>query len=341
MAPIPVATAALTNPSGCEAPSRKLKALAACSSIYSAHLSVIQCLKLPLLAQKIVREQAKQHLLRIGHGTYIPLFVRPHLRRPPLAALTPGTIGLLYGIAFSMKHEGSKTLAFMLNHEDQWRAIATQSDSVFRGSNFFRCRVWNNKALHHEAVRTVCIQQSCSAYTFFANEFCNASKRYIQTQRLRQLRCKKAKLHLAAVSRLGVHEDTHHACGWWVYLKIEVQQLQKHFTLQNRKGRFDGAFVLAASLQTKLYGDAGKCEAVVLRSGEKLVDHGAKDKKQRVENLYRRVEREEFFQRQDRFFRHHKVRRLTAREQPQTLALLSQTNHNLHLRQAGEFTECM
>src|SRR5579859_5679865 len=81
--------------SGSEAPSRKLNALAACSSIYR---SVIQSLYLPTILHKITGQAATKRGVIMAPGHQIPLFDRPECWVPPIAGRRPGSISSLDGV---------------------------------------------------------------------------------------------------------------------------------------------------------------------------------------------------------------------------------------------------
>src|ERR1700685_1694226 len=101
----------------------------------------------------------------------------------------------------------------------------------------------HTKAFHRKAVWTVRVAEPGSPYMLFANQRSNAGQGHIQTQRLWQLRCEESELYLAAVSRFCMEKDAHHPSGRRMRLKVEMQELQQHITLQNGQRGFDGALV--------------------------------------------------------------------------------------------------
>src|SRR5579875_4199466 len=82
--------------SGCDAPSRKLKALAACSSTYC---SVIERHHLPPVIDEIVHEAAAEHGAARIAGDEVPLLLSPERGGPPAAVALPRAVGLLDGVA--------------------------------------------------------------------------------------------------------------------------------------------------------------------------------------------------------------------------------------------------
>src|SRR5271156_62484 len=103
--------------SGNEAPSRKLNALAACSSIYR---SVIQSLYLPTILHKVTGQAATKRGSIMAPGHQIPLFERPERRVPPISRGRPGAISALDDIPFLAEDERI-WLPVMYVHHDYFR----------------------------------------------------------------------------------------------------------------------------------------------------------------------------------------------------------------------------
>src|SRR5579884_176803 len=105
MAGIPSEAARSIRASGCDAPSRKLKALAACSSTYC---SVIERHHLPPVVDEITHEAAAEHEAVGIAGDEVPLLLSPERGGPPAAVALPRTIGLFNGVAVPAKPEGCR-----------------------------------------------------------------------------------------------------------------------------------------------------------------------------------------------------------------------------------------
>src|SRR5665213_380516 len=322
------------SPSGCDPPSRKLNALAAWSSMYS----VIQRFQLPVTAQKVMRNQTEQRLSAVRFAAYVPLLMRPHLGRPPLPALAPRAIRFLYGVTFSSHVESLQPVAFSLHQQRNRRTTAAHRHRMIRRV-LPGLRIGHGKPLQREAIRLMPIAQSRASDTFFPDQRGDAGQRYVQPRRLRQLWSKQAKLHLAAISRLGADEDAHHTGRRRRRLQIEVQQLQQDLSLRYRQCRLDRSVVFAASLEAQLHGHARQRQGAIPRSQDKLVEHRSQHEQQRVQQLHRRVELDALLQRKDCFLRHHKVRILSSRQQLQTLSLLSQAHYHVDFRQSRQFAQ--
>src|SRR5450631_1445250 len=82
-------TAVSMSVSGREAPSRKLKALAACSSTYS----VIEGGHAPFGVHDVMHDAAEDPVLVRGLRNHIPLLNRPCFPTPPIAAQLPRAPG--------------------------------------------------------------------------------------------------------------------------------------------------------------------------------------------------------------------------------------------------------
>src|SRR5271156_2210436 len=113
--------------SGNEAPSRKLNALAACSSIYR---SVIQSLYLPTILHKVPGQAATKRGSIMAPGYQIPLFERPQRRVPPIAGGRPGSVRPLYGVSLLAEDERIWLPAVYVYHDYLRRTYLAHSQAL-------------------------------------------------------------------------------------------------------------------------------------------------------------------------------------------------------------------
>ena len=175
----------------------------------------------------------------------------------------------------------------------QWWATAAKRNRTICDAMYLWLRGRNCKPIHREAISAMGIEELDAAHVIVTDERGNAREGYVEPHRFGKLGCKESKLFFAAITGLSLDENTRDARRRRMSLQIEVQQLEQNLTFRDRQRRLDDALVLAAAIQAQPYRNAGQSKGTIAGAGEKLIQHGAKYKEQRVHHFDRRIEGDE------------------------------------------------
>src|ERR1700733_7514720 len=170
MAGISSSTARSIRLSGCEAPWRKLKALAAWSSMYWL---VIERHHPPLILHPVTHQAAAQNISVLCARGQIPLFAAPERGGPPLSAGEPRTIGMLHRVAALSEGECNRALALQ---GDECRLSRTQHPHCRAKRvlhNFWRLSSRNAERLQGESIHLMGVSQNRTTHIAIAHERAN------------------------------------------------------------------------------------------------------------------------------------------------------------------------
>jgi hypothetical protein len=156
---------------------------------------------------------------------------------------------------------------------------------------------------------------------------------------LGELGGEEAELDLAGSAGLGAEVEGEDAGGGRMGLEIEVEELEEDLALEDGEGGLEGADVFAATIEAEGEGEAGEGQGSVAGAGEELVEHGAEDEEERIEELDGGVEGEELLEGEGGLFGNEEVGEFAAGEETEALAGLAEADDELDFWEGGELAE--
>ncbi len=203
---------------------------------------------------------------------------------------------------------------------------------------------WYCETLQDEGFGAVGVEQAGAAYAVFADEGGDAGEGDVEARGLGELRAEEAGLDLAADAGLCVEMDGEDAGGGGVGLQVEVEELEEDGAVGEGEGGFEGADVVwcggvRAGVESEAEGEGGEGEGVGLGAEEDLVEHGAEDEEEGVEEVDGGVEGEVLFEGEDGLDGHHEVGVLAEGEPAEAFAVLAEADDEVDFGDGGEVGE--